>query len=55
MAECAFCLQDIADGDEFCPSGGCRQGWTALFGKEEDAPAPDDVYDDERDTLPLDL
>ena len=53
-AECAFCLQDIADGEEFCPGVGCSGSYRSLFGKPEDAPPPDDVYDDERDTLPLD-
>jgi len=52
-AECAFCLQDVADGEEFCPGGACSGSYRLLFGKAEDAPPPDDVYDDERDTLPL--
>jgi len=53
MAECAFCLQDIADGEEFCPGVGCSGSYRLLFGKPEDAPPPDDVYDDESETLPL--
>lgn len=54
MAECAFCLQDIADGEEFCPGVGCSGSYRLLFGKAEDAPPPEDVYDDESETLPLD-
>ena len=50
MAECAFCLQDVADGEEFCPGPGCSGSYRLLFGKPEDAPPPED----ERDTLPLD-
>lgn len=55
MAECAFCLQDIEDGEEFCPGVGCSSSYRLLFGKPEDAPPPDDVYDDDRETLTLPL
>ena len=53
-AECCFCLQEIATGEEFCPGVGCSGSYRLLFGKAEDAPPPEDVYDDERATLPLD-
>lgn len=40
---CLFCDQEIADGEDFCPSACCRQGWLALFGpKPEHAPPDDD-------------
>ena len=51
---CAFCLQDIADGAEFCPGGACRASWSLLFADPVDVVPDDaDVYDDECDTLPL--
>jgi len=53
MPECAFCLVDLADdGTEFCGPP-CRASWNLLFADPVDAEPPDDVYDDDRDTLPL--
>jgi len=52
MPECAFCLADVDDGETWC-SADCETLWRSLFADPVDAEPPDDVYDDERDTLPL--
>jgi len=55
VSECAFCLVDLpTDSDSEWCGAPCKAAWTALFGRQKDAPPPEDVYDDESDTLPLD-
>jgi hypothetical protein len=53
-----FCDLPVEDGQDFCKSAGCRQGYLSLFGpKPEDIePTDADAYPEEDDgelTLPL--
>jgi hypothetical protein len=54
MAECLWCLADVDEGETWCSTGECETLWRSLFADPVHAEPPDDVYDDERDTLLLD-